>query len=244
MLIILVLTRKMGVIHMGNTLFTAFSLSGNNGLKSHLKMKEKSNRFTLIQSKVISNNVMQYLYERNGIQIYSYAFLLEDEDGIESYIFIENNEIFEQFVSHLKEKDANELSIDVYLDVHNHEETEQKLNQLFQKEKDTEEESYYCHLFGQQMWHGNAYMVANRAALLGIKEAIEVALENEESRVTMFPSDGEAYDLFIKCTNEGFDWEQINLPYHNPEVIENDKDQTKKPAKFFERFKRILAFAD
>ncbi|MEK4092267.1 MULTISPECIES: hypothetical protein [unclassified Viridibacillus] len=228
---------------MGDTLFTAFSLSGNNGLRSHLKMREKSNRFTLIQSTEISNNVMQYLYDRNGIQIYSYAFLLEDENGIDSYLFIENNEIFEQFVSHLKEKNAEELSVDLYLDVHNHEQTEQKLNQLFQKEN-TEDESYFCHLFGQQMWHGNAYMVANRAALLGIKEAIEVALENEESRVTMFPSDGEAYDLFIKCTNEGFDWEQIKLPYHNPEVIENNKDQTKKPAKFFERFKRILAFAD
>ncbi|MGE7918272.1 hypothetical protein ACQKM9_04895 [Viridibacillus sp. NPDC093762] len=227
---------------MGNTLFTAFSLSGNNGLRSHLKMREKSNRFTLIQSTEISNNVIQYLYERNGIQIYSFACLLEDEIGIDSYLFIENNDIYEQFVSHLKEKNAEELSIDVYLDVHNHEQTEQKLNQLFKKEN-TEDESYFCHLFGQQMWHGNAYMVANRSALLGIKEAIEVALENEESRVTMFPFDGEAYDLFIKCTNEGFDWSQINLPYHNPEVIENDKG-TKKPSKFFERFKRILASAD
>lgn len=88
------------------------------------------------------------------------------------------------------------------------------------------------HIYGQQSWHGDAYIIGNKEALLGLREGIDRALNENKGAHTQFAADGEGYNLFVVCTND----EQINkmmLPYieeraagnggaHPIEILEKD----------------------
>lgn len=68
------------------------------------------------------------------------------------------------------------------------------------------------HIYGQQSWHGDAYIIGNEQALLALRNGIDKALSEAKNAHTQFAADGEGYNVFVVCTNDG----QINkmmLPY-------------------------------
>ncbi|MFC5733420.1 hypothetical protein [Cytobacillus gottheilii] len=90
------------------------------------------------------------------------------------------------------------------------------------------------------MWHSNAYLIANRTALIELKEAIDVALKHKEIRLGLSPSDGEGYDLFIKCVEDDFEWEELEMPYHDRDCYVPDETVGIPPHKAFKQYKRHL----
>ncbi|AMX00044.1 hypothetical protein [Rummeliibacillus stabekisii] len=84
------------------------------------------------------------------------------------------------------------------------------------------EEEETLHIYGQQMWHDNAYIVGNRAAL-----------QYGEKKDVFFPNDGEGYDLYVACVDDQFNWENLEAPYHDTEIFE----KRKHPIKAFNKYK-------
>ena len=53
------------------------------------------------------------------------------------------------------------------------------------------------HVLAQERWHDPAVIVANRAGLLALKEAVDKALESEIGKANVFCEDGEGYELAV-----------------------------------------------
>jgi len=83
------------------------------------------------------------------------------------------------------------------------------------------------HIHGQEFWHQEAYIVANRQGLEELKTAIEQALNEGLSHVAESVSDGEGYDLYIQLIDSSWkseEWEKAALPYTSQESCEKRKD--------------------
>ena len=48
--------------------------------------------------------------------------------------------------------------------------------------------------------------------------AINTVLKHGETRLGLSPSDDEGYDIFIKCLEDDFKWEELEMPYHDTRV--------------------------
>lgn len=219
-------------------LFTAIYTSKTPFVNGVLKLKKKY-KFKLLDSKKIVNNLYHFIYKRDEKQIHSYYFV-DLENKLERYLFVENNDLYDDFVSQFWGGGQMywESGMDVYLDVDHPEEIFEHLNHVVNNRfYDEDEHTPMCHIFGQQMWHGDAYLIANRTALLELKEAIDVALKHEETRLGLAPSDGEGYDLFIKCVEDDFEWEKLEMPYHDRECYVPDKSVDLPPNKTFKNYK-------
>lgn len=73
------------------------------------------------------------------------------------------------------------------------------------------------HLYAQHQQHDDAFILADKKALLKLKEAIENALENGRSDTgDFYTNDGEAYAIKIICSDNRDDWESVRLPYIDP----------------------------
>ncbi len=58
------------------------------------------------------------------------------------------------------------------------------------------------HLYGQHSEHDEAFIVGTRGALITLRKVIDAALESNQETVDVFASDGEGYDLIVKCVSE------------------------------------------
>lgn len=70
-----------------------------------------------------------------------------------------------------------------------------------------------CHIYSQDSWHGEAYIVGNRAGLEKLRDAINLTLEKGNTKNTFWPNDYESYHLFMACMSED-DFEGLKLPYN------------------------------
>lgn len=219
-------------------LFTAIYIPKTPFINGRLKLsKENKYHFKLIESKKMGDILYHFIYERGGKIIHSYYFVNDPKDKTDRYIFVENNELYKDFIAQFsgKSQDYGEEFMDVYLDVHHPEEVLAKLtheyNSRFYEEN---EPTPLCHLYGQRYWHDEAYMIGNRIALVELREAIDIALKNGEKRIVSSSADGEGYELFIKCVEDDFDWEEIELPYHDRECYVPNEPT---PRKIFKNYK-------
>lgn len=87
------------------------------------------------------------------------------------------------------------------------------------------------HIYGQESWHNEAYIVGNKSGLQELKKAIEQALnsgrgETGEHNACIYVNDGEGYKVQIIMNNtnwlEPF-WKKLALPY--TEVVASDKGE-------------------
>jgi len=221
-------------------LFTAIYIPETPFVNGVLKPKKaKKYNFELFESKKMVSNLYHFIYNMDEKQIHNYYF--EDlEDDLERYLFVENNDLYDDFVSQFWGGGQRywESGMDVYLDVDSPEEVFEHLNNVVNNRfYDEDKPIPTCHIFGQQMWHSTAYLIANRTALLELKEAIDVALKHEETRLGLMPSDGEGYDLFIKCVKDDFEWEELEMPYHDRECYVPDESVDLPPNKTFKKYK-------
>lgn len=202
--------------------------------------KAKKYNFELFANKKIADTLYHLIYKKNEKQIHSFYFIGDLEDELDRYLFVENNDLYDEFISQFWGGGERywESGMDVYLDVNSPEIIISKLNKVYNNHFYEEDEPMpRCHIFGQQMWHDNAYLIANRTALIELQDAIEVALKHGEIRLSLAPSDNEYYRLYMKCVEDDFKWEPLEMPYHDRECYIPDKITELPPYKIFKKYK-------
>ncbi|MFS0600327.1 hypothetical protein AB1L16_27020 [Peribacillus frigoritolerans] len=216
-------------------LFTPIYIAETPFVNGQLKPKKaKKSIFELQNSAALNDNIYHFTY-RKGEKLIHCFYVVENWDEPERFLFIENNELYDEFTSQFgSEGEAEVGRMDTYLDI-------DSLESVVEKLTDTIENGYYledrvCHLYGQGMWNDKAFIVANRVALEELRDAINMALSNGEFRLSSSTSDNEPYDLFISCVPSVFDWDTIELPYHDETYF----NKTKSPVKAFDKYRYKL----
>lgn len=77
------------------------------------------------------------------------------------------------------------------------------------------------HIYGQDFWHTCGYIVGNKEALIALKNAIEIALDEGEGVVDVYVNDGEGYDVHVIRDNS--DWKYKAVPYTDEVAREKNK---------------------
>ena len=72
------------------------------------------------------------------------------------------------------------------------------------------------HIYAQEAWHDDAFIVGKRLGLEALRDAISEALEKGRARADAYVADGEGYEIKILCEDlewkEDF-WNNLSLPY-------------------------------
>jgi len=82
--------------------------------------------------------------------------------------------------------------------------------------KDEQDNMPLMHVYPQYDNHGEAFIVANKDALLKLKEAIDNAINTGRGSAGLFAADGEGYDFRVICNDEGWQssfWSNISFAY-------------------------------
>lgn len=69
------------------------------------------------------------------------------------------------------------------------------------------------HVYGQDFWHQDAYLVGGRKALKKLRAAIERALAEGRAACQTFTNDGEGYDLHVVRVDDAETLDRLALPY-------------------------------
>ncbi|WP_203362987.1 hypothetical protein [Bacillus sp. REN10] len=80
-----------------------------------------------------------------------------------------------------------------------------------------------CHIYSQDSWHDEAYIVGNKEGLEKLRDAINLTLEKGNTKNGFWPKDLEAYDVFIACVEDEV-LDDLELPY-SQEFYERADDE-------------------
>jgi len=87
------------------------------------------------------------------------------------------------------------------------------------------------HIYAQEQWHGEAYIVGNRDGLIELKKAIIQALNSGKGEtgedVPIYVNDGEGYKVKVTMNNTGWlepFWVKLAVPYTEKIASEKRKD--------------------
>jgi hypothetical protein len=76
------------------------------------------------------------------------------------------------------------------------------------------------HVYAQEIWHGDAWIVGNTVGLTKLRDSLNQALAYGVGRLDTFATDGEGYSLRILLENSewgaadpGSAWNRMQLPY-------------------------------
>lgn len=73
------------------------------------------------------------------------------------------------------------------------------------------------HLYAQDSWHMEAFIVGNQEGLIALRDAIDEALQSKKGQAVAhaFPTDGEGYEAHIICIGEDEEekFHHLQLPY-------------------------------
>lgn len=58
------------------------------------------------------------------------------------------------------------------------------------------------HIYAQEYWHDEAYIVGTQAALGALRNAIDAALETGRGKAELFVSDGEGYTVHVMAESD------------------------------------------
>lgn len=208
-------------------LFTAIYIPDTPFQDEKLKPKRaKKFNFKLEKSERLADTLYHFVYRKDGEQILCF-YIVDDWKGPYRYLFVENNDLFDEFTSQFGVEGIQggywKFGMDTYIDDFSPDIVFEKLNKAINSGYDEDTPLPICHIYGQEMWHGDSFIVANRTALEELRNAIDIALKYGEARTTLSPSDDEGYDLFISCVEDGFNWDVLDMPYHDPEIFEKPK---------------------
>ncbi len=69
------------------------------------------------------------------------------------------------------------------------------------------------HVYGQEAWHDEAFVVGTAAGLTALRDAIDAALRDGAAVTpTVFVNDGEGYQVFVAAVP---DMSGVPVPYHD-----------------------------
>ena len=216
-------------------LYGVVEYKGRPKIPKMLNMRKRKNGFAFRGSLQIAPHCMLYEYGRGEGAIHIVAYVHAEEGYSEMVFLIEENELTEDFYKDLKEPHY-QINRELYLNIEDGDEVLRQVESLF-AEEEYPEENDFLHIYGQRSWHGEGFLIGDKASLTKLKKAIDVALEHEEAKVTMFPADGEGYDLYIKCMKEDDGWDMLASPYHD-DVPYFKESKESQPFHAFKKFKR------
>lgn len=81
------------------------------------------------------------------------------------------------------------------------------------------------HIHGQQIWHDYAFIVGTPKALQDLRDAIDVALNNNVAKCDAFVCDGEGYSIIVQCMPEE-KCAELGVPYIDEVASEKDTEAT------------------
>lgn len=75
--------------------------------------------------------------------------------------------------------------------------------------------SNILHIYAQDSWHQEAYIVGNKEGLLELKKAIDQALKLKQGIANVSPTDGEGYEAYVLLVGDDEEdkFHQLKLPY-------------------------------
>jgi hypothetical protein len=86
------------------------------------------------------------------------------------------------------------------------------------------DENPYLHIYGQEQWHGEAFIVANMQALLLLKKAIDDAIVQGHGYVPAFVGDGEGFNTLIARLDDAKAFDKLAVPYNDEIASEKQED--------------------
>ena len=97
------------------------------------------------------------------------------------------------------------------------------------------------HIYAQEAWHDDAFIVGNRLGLEALRDAIsEVLLGKGRAKTDAYVTDGEGYEIKILC--EDLEWEDfqnnLSLPYTD-ELAKDARPNREPPWKIWSQRKPI-----
>lgn len=196
-----------------------FSTTKMNNFFARLKIEAKD--FDIVEQTELTPQLkrMRFMKDEQSIQVYIYA----SEQLDEIFLFVQESPLKEKFIYRMKPSQFYKSGFhnDIFITATEPQEIIKTIEDYF---KAFENESpNFLHIYGQQSWHQDAFIVGNRAALEQLYKGIGEALQHGEKREVFFPVDGEGYNLYISCVEDDFDFEQLDAPYHDPEIFEKRK---------------------
>ena len=185
--------------------------------KNHLTFSNPkiiSKGFILVEEICSTPLFKQFLFQKDKqqIRVYLYASTIQEE----MYLFVQECDVKELFIHNLQSKTFQGFHSDIFITA----KEPLKIIEEIEKAMRYSEEDEYLHIYGQPMWHGDAFIVGNRAALQRLKDTIDQALQFGEKKEVFFPEDEEGYSLYISCIDDSFDLSQLDPPYHDPDIFE------------------------
>jgi len=81
-------------------------------------------------------------------------------------------------------------------------------------------------VFGAKIWHDSVNIVANKRALIALRDAIDKAIEAKQSVEFFEEADGEGYKVTIQCENRTHE-EWNELPTHYTDKITHPEEGQK-----------------
>ncbi len=70
------------------------------------------------------------------------------------------------------------------------------------------------HIYGQQAWHDNVYIVGNQVALMRLRNTINAVLGGPSlAKTEAFASDGEGFGIHVICNEDAETWNKLRVPY-------------------------------
>ena len=74
--------------------------------------------------------------------------------------------------------------------------------------------SQILHVYAQELWHDEAYIVGTPGALEALRDCIDRALSQSprSQKMEAMTNDGEGYDLYVLCS-EGTEIDRMQTPY-------------------------------
>ena len=124
------------------------------------RIKIVSNGFFLVEEKVLLPNYQQLIFKK-GDQLIQ-VILYESEILERTYLFVQECEVKEKFIHNLQTKEFTTLCHDMFI---TNDEPQKMIDQIqaslkeYESESDEDDESEFLHIYGQQMWHDDAFIV-------------------------------------------------------------------------------------
>lgn len=86
------------------------------------------------------------------------------------------------------------------------------------------------HIYSQEYWHDDAFLVATRDGLLALREAIDRALKKRTGSARFFTGDGEGYSVHVVLLRKDKQetWRMLRLPYTD-EVAQDRRQDSIHP---------------
>ncbi|MBT9132882.1 MAG: hypothetical protein DDT33_01412 [Firmicutes bacterium] len=83
------------------------------------------------------------------------------------------------------------------------------------------------HIYGQEAFHDEAYIVGNTEGLISVLRAIEGALKKGASEALVYANDGEGYQIRVILNDSPWDspsWSYLAAPYSREFACEKRED--------------------